>query len=99
MTLETEPRRRRGGARGNPQAGHGGPLQQLAPCKLQRHFTPTAIISDDEVESIHRTSLQTLAEVGMDFMHDEARALWKNARVRHQFWRPPFSTMRGLHHA
>ena len=82
MTFETEPRRRRGGARGNPQAGHGGPLQQLAPRKVQRRFTPTAIISDDEVESIHRTSLQVLAEVGMDFMHDEARALWKMAGAK-----------------
>ncbi len=79
MTLETEPRRRRGGARGNPQAGGTGALQQSPERQLQRHFAPTTILSDDEVESIHRASLKVLAEVGMDFMHDEARALLKAA--------------------
>ncbi|MDE2383263.1 MAG: trimethylamine methyltransferase family protein [Alphaproteobacteria bacterium] len=79
MTLETEPRRRRGGARGNPQAGGAGTLHQLPERNLQRRFAPTAILSDDELESIHRASLKVLAEVGMDFMHDEARALLKAA--------------------
>ena len=79
MTMETEPRRRRGGARGNPQAGNGGTLPQLPKRQVKRHFPPTKIISDDEIESIHLASLRVLQEIGMDFLHDEARAMWKKA--------------------
>ena len=79
---ETEPRRRRGGARGNPQAGNGGGLQQLPPRQLKRRFAPTKIISDDEIESIHLASLRVLAEIGMDFLHDDARAMWKKAGAK-----------------
>jgi trimethylamine--corrinoid protein Co-methyltransferase len=79
MTLETEPRRRRGGARGNPQAGHGGGLQQLPPREVKRKFPPTEIVSADELESIHHASLRVLKEIGMDFLHDDARALLKDA--------------------
>ena len=38
-----------------------------------------AIISADEVESIHRASLKVLSEIGMDFMLPEARDLLKKA--------------------
>ena len=79
---ETEPRRRRGGARGNPQAGNGGALQQQVPRQLKRRFAPTKIISDDEVESIHHASLRVLSEIGMDFLHDDARAMWKKAGAK-----------------
>jgi len=78
-TTATEPRRRRGGARGNPQAGHGGALQQLPSRAATRHFPPTQIISNDEIEAIHHASLKVLAEIGMDFLNDDARALWKKA--------------------
>ncbi|MBG1231921.1 trimethylamine methyltransferase family protein [Aestuariivirga litoralis] len=78
-TLETEPRRRRGGARANPGAGGGSGLQQLPERKVQRRFAPTEIISADELESIHRASLKVLSEIGMDFNHPEAHALLKAA--------------------
>jgi len=74
-----EPRRRRGGARGNPNAGHGGSIPQLPTRKLRRPFPPTNIVSADELESIHIASLKVLAEIGMDFMHPDARAILKKA--------------------
>ena len=38
-----------------------------------------AIISADEVESIHSASLKVLSEIGMDFNLPEARDLLKKA--------------------
>ena len=75
MSLETEPRRRRGGARANPGAGGGAVIPQLPRRQLQRKFAPTNILSADEIESIHQSSLQVLNEVGMDFILPEARDL------------------------
>ena len=74
-----EPRRRRGGARGNPNAGHAGSIAQLPIRKVKRRFPPTQIISADEIESIHHASLKVLAEIGMDFLHPDARAILKKA--------------------
>ncbi len=41
-----------------------------------------SIISADELESIHRASLQVLAEIGMDFNLPEAREILKNAGAK-----------------
>jgi len=78
-TAPSEPRRRRGGARANPNAGHGGTIPQLPKRKLQRKFPPTNLLSADELESIHLASLKVLAEIGMDFLHEDARAILKKA--------------------
>lgn len=83
MTGEQESRRgRRGGARANPGAGGHGIIPQLAPRKLKRMFAPTNIISEDEVEAIHRASLKVLAEIGMDFLDADARELWRKAGAK-----------------
>ncbi len=82
MTLETEPRRRRGGARANPGAGGGASIPQLPRRKVKRLFPPTDIISADELESIHHASLKVLAEIGMDFLLPEARELWRKAGAK-----------------
>ena len=42
-------------------------------------FPPMQIVSADEIECIHRASLQVLSEIGMDFMLPEARDLLKKA--------------------
>ncbi len=75
MTQDIETRRRRGGARANPGAGGGAAIPQLPRRHIKRMFAPTNILSSDEIESIHRSSLQVLNEIGMDFLWPEARAL------------------------
>ncbi len=47
--------------------------------QLQHRFTPSAVVSEDELEAIHQTSLQILEEMGMDFMHDGAREILRQA--------------------
>lgn len=46
---------------------------------LQHRFSPTPVISEDELEAIHLTSLQILEEMGMDFMHEGAREILRQA--------------------
>jgi trimethylamine--corrinoid protein Co-methyltransferase len=40
---------------------------------------PTPVVSEDELESIHNASLTVLEELGIDFMHPDARAILKKA--------------------
>ena len=47
--------------------------------KLQHRFPQTPVVSEDELEAIHNASLTILEEIGMDFMHPEARAILKKA--------------------
>ncbi len=47
--------------------------------KLQNRFPPTPVISEDELEAIHQTSLQILEEMGIDFMHEGAREILRQA--------------------
>ncbi len=88
MTIENESssgetrRSRRGGARANPGAGGGAVIPQLPRRKVKRMFPATNIVSADEIESIHQASIKVLAEIGMDFLHDDARALWKKAGAK-----------------
>ena len=78
-TVATGRRGRDGGRRRDAGTSGSRPIPQLARRKIERAFPPVALISDDEVESIHVTSLRVLEEVGMDFMLDEARVLLKQA--------------------
>jgi trimethylamine---corrinoid protein Co-methyltransferase len=68
---EEPPRRRRRGAEraGVPAAPWSQP---------QLRFKPVDLLSADELESIHRASLQVLQELGMDFLHPEAKAILKD---------------------
>jgi trimethylamine--corrinoid protein Co-methyltransferase len=66
----TEPRRRRGGR----ETGERSLLPtQPAYAQPRLPYQPTAVLSDDELESIHLASLQVLEEIGMDFLDPEAR--------------------------
>jgi trimethylamine--corrinoid protein Co-methyltransferase len=49
------------------------------PAQPTSPFAPLDIVSADELESIHRTALTVLKEIGIDFLHDGARALLKEA--------------------
>ena len=78
MTEETTaaPARRR--------AGRGSGTVRTAPSTakyrhLKHRLPPTPMVSEDELEAIHTTSLQILEEMGMDFMHEGARAILKKA--------------------
>ncbi|MCV0397938.1 MAG: trimethylamine methyltransferase family protein [Rhizobiaceae bacterium] len=69
-------RTRRGGRAGK-RGGATGAFEQPAFRQPRRSFPPTEIVSADELESIHLASLRVLSEIGVDVLHDEARAIMK----------------------
>jgi trimethylamine--corrinoid protein Co-methyltransferase len=78
MTTDSPPqdtgrRRRRATERGQGLA----PTQPAGQPQLP--FAPLELVSRDELESIHQTALTVLKEIGIDFLHDEARAILKDA--------------------
>ncbi|HSL75484.1 MAG TPA: trimethylamine methyltransferase family protein, partial [Candidatus Limnocylindrales bacterium] len=69
-------RRRAGGRAGHERSR----LPQQRPFQQPRMvYAPTAAISDDELEAIHRASLRVLAETGMDFLDPDAREHLRSA--------------------
>ena len=42
-------------------------------------YPPVPAVSADQLESIHRASLRVLQEIGLDVLHEEARAILKDA--------------------
>ncbi|MDH6232676.1 trimethylamine--corrinoid protein Co-methyltransferase [Mesorhizobium soli] len=69
-------RTRRGGRAGK-RAGGSAAFEQPPFRHLRIPFEPTRLVSDDELESIHLASLRVLKEIGVDVLHDEARAIMK----------------------
>jgi trimethylamine---corrinoid protein Co-methyltransferase len=67
---EAPRRRRRGGERAATAPAQKQPQPRLP-------FQPVALISADQLESIHQASLNVLKEIGMDFLHPEAKAMLK----------------------
>ncbi|MBE1206720.1 trimethylamine methyltransferase family protein [Aminobacter carboxidus] len=79
QTAEQAPasdRARRGGRAGK-RAGGSQAFEQPPFRQLKLPFTPTKLISDDQLESIHLASLRVLKEIGVDVLHDEARRIMK----------------------
>ncbi len=74
MEPVTDARGRRRRARAESEAGAALPRPQ--PRSL---FAPVAAVSADELEAIHEASLQVLEEIGMDFLHAEARQILREA--------------------
>ena len=70
-----EPARRR--RRGPDRAASQPPAAPWTQPRL--NFAPTELVSRDELESIHQASLKVLEEIGMDFLHAEAKAILKDA--------------------
>ncbi|MCV0427791.1 MAG: trimethylamine methyltransferase family protein [Roseibium sp.] len=68
-------RRRRGdGERATPN------LFPQKPFRQPRHiYKPIEAVSADELEAIHDASMRVLEEIGIDFLHEEARQLLKSA--------------------
>ncbi|RBP18173.1 trimethylamine--corrinoid protein Co-methyltransferase [Roseiarcus fermentans] len=76
MSAEDQPQdsgRRRRRERAAAPAAPSPLAQPVSP------FPPLELVSRDELESIHRTALTVLEEIGIDFLHDGARALLKAA--------------------
>ena len=72
-TMQSPPARgarRRTGRRAAPPAGE---FEQRPFRQPRRAHAPVALVSDDEIESMHRASLKLLAETGIAVLHDGAR--------------------------
>jgi len=66
-------RRRRGVERA------ASPAPSAPPAQPQLPFPPLGLISNDELETIHQAALTVLKEIGIDFLHDGARGMLKEA--------------------
>jgi trimethylamine--corrinoid protein Co-methyltransferase len=73
MTVERRGRR--------PSAANQS-INQLPWSQPQLTLEPARILSDDQIETIHRQSLQVLEEIGMDMLHAEAREILARAGAR-----------------
>ncbi len=69
---------RRGG-RSAKRSGTSSAISQKPFRQLKNPFTPSKLVSDDELESIHQASLRVLCEIGIDVLHEEARLIMKDA--------------------
>ncbi|HZS82380.1 MAG TPA: trimethylamine methyltransferase family protein [Stellaceae bacterium] len=72
------PRQRGGRARARGAAG-GEAAKPPSQPQPRLRYAPTAAVSEDELEAIHQASLTILEEVGIDFLHDGARQILKEA--------------------
>ena len=71
-------------ASGRRRGGRGiGPTRAVRSTaryrNLEHRFPPTPMVSADELEAIHNTSLDVLEELGIDVMHEGAREIMKKA--------------------
>jgi trimethylamine--corrinoid protein Co-methyltransferase len=94
-TGETTAAARRGGRRGHGTRHIGG-IGQKPFRQPRRRFAPTALVSADELEAIHRASLTILEEIGMDFLNAEARARARAAGAEVREGSPRVRFDRGL---
>ena len=66
-----------------PRRRRRGPERVFAPAPAatqpRLRFAPVDLVSKDELESVHQAALTVLADIGVDILHDEARALLKQA--------------------
>lgn len=76
---DTEPsaaRQRRGGRR---EGGRSRLPEQKPFAQPRLRLRPTEVVSDDELEAIHRASLRILSDIGMNFLDPESRDLLRAA--------------------
>ena len=58
------------------------PIPQLPWSQPRLTLEPSRIVSDDQIEMIHRQSLKVLEEIGMDMIYPEARQIFARAGAR-----------------
>jgi trimethylamine---corrinoid protein Co-methyltransferase len=75
--MTTEPRKRRDG--GRPRRSTGAALPQLPWQSVRNPYAPMEVLSADQVEAIHLTSLRILEELGIELMSATGRALLRAA--------------------
>ncbi|MDP3984604.1 MAG: trimethylamine methyltransferase family protein, partial [Acidimicrobiia bacterium] len=69
---EPNPRRPHGRSGRDRPSRADVPLQ--APWRQPvRHFAPVDLATEEQIEAIHQTALQILAEIGIDFLDEDAR--------------------------
>lgn len=68
--------------RGRRPGSHQQPINQLPWSQPQLTFEPSRILSEDQIETIHRQSLRVLEEIGMDILYPEARDILARAGAR-----------------
>ena len=73
--METEHRRRREGTRARRSASAA--LPQLPWRDVRNPYPPMRMLSTDQVEAIHFTSLKILSELGIELMSARARSLMR----------------------
>lgn len=65
--------------RGRRAGGASQPIAQLPWAQPQLTMEPVRIISDDQIETIHRQSLLVLEQIGMEVLYPEAREILGHA--------------------
>ncbi len=70
---------REGTTRAARRASRGAGLHQLPWRLLRNPYQPIEVVSADQLEAIHQTSLRILSEIGMDFLHPEALSILAEA--------------------
>ena len=58
------------------------PLLKIPFRHLRNPLPPLEILAPDQLEALHLASMRILEEVGLDFMDDEALALWAKAGAK-----------------
>ena len=58
------------------------PIQQLPFQQPRLTLEPSRILSDDQIETIHRQSLRVLEDIGMDIIYPEARDILEKAGAK-----------------
>src|SRR5271167_346669 len=79
MTTDSPPQDTGRGARRRRAVERGGASAAPPAGQPKLPFAPLDLVSRDELESIHQAALEVLKEIGIDFLHDEARAMLKDA--------------------
>lgn len=80
MAGDTQARRRRSGGRGgNARRSESFRLDQMPWRVPQNPDRPTEPLPTEGVEAIHSAALHILSEIGVEFLHDEALSLFKQA--------------------
>ncbi|MDP9137945.1 MAG: trimethylamine methyltransferase family protein, partial [Pseudomonadota bacterium] len=75
----TTPAPSRRSGRAERVAGQKQHLNQLPWGQLRRPFPPLELISDDQIETIHRSALTILEEIGMQVLNTEAIDIYRKA--------------------
>jgi len=72
-------RRGKANTKSGRKTGGGSDFSQLPYQQPRNPYQPFNIISDDQVDSLHQTSLNVLSEIGINFLCEESREILKNA--------------------